>query len=406
MNIVSYLEKNVKLISHLNSPSKSELFISMELAKKILNCFPEQDWSNPNLKFLEIASNNGIVSMMIAIRLFNNEKMKMWQPNDELRLNHILQNQVYAFTYTLSGANITKKGLYNTTKIDLNVKEVDLDKINLTNSSIKYDRVVCVPPRGTRKRLWPIYVEHAMSLCVNDGHTIHLINPNWRLKPDVKMKIKRVTNNMFTFLRKYNISNIEMDGWVDFGLRHDIVHVINNKPTVNTLVKDCKLVESYYNLTDMFILPNFNIDQINSLFTHNTNSRVTIYASDDCDPRRNYMSVTKTKTHKYLCINSISRNDVGYVYSSDPDKGHRYNKKVIISNGQKVWDAINDIKGEYAITNHAYGIGIDDDTDISLLTSTLNSDKFNEFLTAIKWEPREIEDYTLKLLNKNFYKML
>jgi hypothetical protein len=330
----------------------------------------------------------------------------MWQPNDELRLNHILQNQVYAFTYTLSGANITKKGLYNTTKIDLNVKEVDLDKINLTNSSIKYDRVVCVPPRGTRKRLWPIYVEHAMSLCVNDGHTIHLINPNWRLKPDVKMKIKRVTNNMFTFLRKYNISNIEMDGWVDFGLRHDIVHVINNKPTVNTLVKDCKLVESYYNLTDMFILPNFNIDQINSLFTHNTNSRVTIYASDDCDPRRNYMSVTKTKTHKYLCINSISRNDVGYVYSSDPDKGHRYNKKVIISNGQKVWDAINDIKGEYAITNHAYGIGIDDDTDISLLTSTLNSDKFNEFLTAIKWEPREIEDYTLKLLNKNFYKML
>jgi hypothetical protein len=74
--------------------------------------------------------------------------------------------------------------------------------------------------------------------------------------------------------------------------------------------------------------------------------------------------------------------------------------------GGKVWDAINDIKGEYAITNHAYGIGIDDDTDISLLTSTLNSDKFNEFLTAIKWEPREIEDYTLKLLNKNFYKML
>ena len=160
-----------------------------------------------------------------------------------------------------------------------------------------------------------------MSLCVNDGHTIHLINPNWRLKPDVKMKIKRVTNNMFTFLRKYNISNIEMDGWVDFGLRHDIVHVINNKPTVNTLVKDCKLVEGYYNLTDMFILPNFNIDQINSLFTHNTNSRVTIYASDDCDPRRNYMSVTKTKTHKHLCINSISRNDVGYVYSSDPDSG-------------------------------------------------------------------------------------
>ena len=109
MNVVSYLEKNVKLIPHLNSPSKSELFISMELANKILNRFPEQDWANPNLKFLEIASNNGIVSIMIALRLFNNEKMKLWQPNDELRLNHILKNQVYAFTYTSSGANITKR---------------------------------------------------------------------------------------------------------------------------------------------------------------------------------------------------------------------------------------------------------------------------------------------------------
>jgi hypothetical protein len=245
-----------------------------------------------------------------------------------------------------------------------------------------------------------------MNLCVNDGHTIHLINPNWRLKPDVKMKIKRTGNNMFTYLRNYNISSIEMDGWVDFGLRHDIVHVIKNKPTNRTFVKNCKLVEGSYNLKNMFILPNFDIDKINSLFTHDTNSRITLYASDDCDPRRNYMSMNKTKTHVYPCINSISKNDVGYCYSSDPDKGHRYNKKVIISNGQKVWDAINDIKGEYAITNHAYGIGIDDDTDISLLTSTLNSDKFNEFLTAIKWEPREIEDYTLKLLNKNFYKML
>jgi hypothetical protein len=406
MNVISYLEKNVKLIPHLNSPSKSELFISTELANKILNRFPEDDWANPNLKFLEIASNNGIVSIMIALRLFNNEKMKLWQPDDELRLNHILKNQVYAFTYTSSGANITKKGLYNTTNIDLNVKVVDLNKIDSANSSIKYDRIVCVPPRGTRKRFWPVYTEYTMNLCVDDGHTIHLINPNWRLKPDVKMKIKRTGNNMFTFLRNYNISNVEMDGWVDFGLRHDIVHVIKSNPTNRTLVKDCKLTEGYYDLTNMFILPNFDIDKINSLFTHNINNRITIYASDDCDPRRNYMSVSKTKTHIYPCINSISKNDVGYCYSSDADKGNRYDKKVIISNGQKVWDVINDIKGEYAITNHAYGIGIDADTDISLLTSALNSDKFNEFLRAIKWEPREIEDYTLKLLNKNFYKML
>lgn len=406
MNVVSYLEKNVKLIPHLNSPSKSELFISMELSNKILNSFPEQDWSNPNLKFLEIASNNGIISMMIVLRLFNNEKMKVWQPNDELRLNHILKNQVYAFTYTSSGANITKKGLYNTTNIDLNVKEINLDKIDIVKPSIKYDRIVCVPPRGTRKRFWPVYVEYAMNLCVNDGHTIHLINPNWRLKPDVKMKIKRIGNNMFTFLREYNINKIEMDGWVDFGLRHDIVHVIKNKPTNRTLVKDCKLVESYYNLNNMFILPNFDIEKVNSLFTHDPKNRITVYASDDCDPRRNYMSADKTETHIYPCINSISKNSVAYCYSSDLNKGNRHDKKVIISNGTKVWNVINDIKGEYAITNHAYGIGIDDDTDIDLLTSKLNSDNFNDFLNAIKWENREIEDYTLKLLNKNFYKML
>lgn len=397
----NYLNKNIKLLPHLNSPSRSELYISIELANKIINSFPEEDWSNPNLKFLEIASNNGIVAMIIALRLFNNEKMKQWQPDDTIRLNHILTNQIYAYTYTSSGTNITKKGLYNTTKVDGNVSQ-----INFNNTKHKYDRIVCVPPRGTHKRQWPMYVEHAMNVCSDMGHVIHLINPNWRLKPDVELKIRRSMTNMFTLLRKYDIRTVEMNSWIDSSLRHDLVHVVKCDYSKKTFVKDCKLVEKVYNLSDMFILPNFNIDKINGLFTKNIKNRAVIYSGDDCDPRRKYMSSVKTKMHTYPCVNSIAKSEINYAYSSDPDKGHRNNKKVIFSNSTRIWNIVNDIKGEFAICNHAYGIGIDDDTDIKKLTEILISDKFNELLDAIKWDLREIEDYTLKLLHKDFYKML
>ncbi len=70
-----------------------EVFTPLSLVNEMLDKLPKEVWSNPHLKWLDPANGIGNFPVIIVKNLM--EGLKEWQPDDELRLKHILENMIY-----------------------------------------------------------------------------------------------------------------------------------------------------------------------------------------------------------------------------------------------------------------------------------------------------------------------
>jgi site-specific DNA-methyltransferase (adenine-specific) len=70
-----------------------EVMTPLELVKEMLNTLPDEVWTNPNLKWLDPANGTGPYPSMVIYKLMNG--LKEWEPNDEKRYKHIVENMIY-----------------------------------------------------------------------------------------------------------------------------------------------------------------------------------------------------------------------------------------------------------------------------------------------------------------------
>src|ERR1017187_5315658 len=63
------------------------------LVNDILNTLPEETWSNPNLKFLDPCVGIGSFTRVIVYKLMSG--VEKFEPNEEKRYRHIVENQLY-----------------------------------------------------------------------------------------------------------------------------------------------------------------------------------------------------------------------------------------------------------------------------------------------------------------------
>ena len=99
-NHSSIMLKNlIELIDSYLKPSNTEkkilgeVFTSLELVEEMLDKLPVEVWSNPKLKFLDPANGIGNFPVILVEKLMRG--LEEWQPDSELRLKHILENQIY-----------------------------------------------------------------------------------------------------------------------------------------------------------------------------------------------------------------------------------------------------------------------------------------------------------------------
>ena len=71
----------------------AEVFTPNPLIEEMLNNFPEEMWSNPGKTWLDPCAGIGNFSVFVLQRLM--EGLKDWEPNEELRKKHILENMLY-----------------------------------------------------------------------------------------------------------------------------------------------------------------------------------------------------------------------------------------------------------------------------------------------------------------------
>ncbi len=104
-----YIE-HFDILETITNVGNDEVFTPRKTCEMILNSLPEEVWHNPNYKWLNPATKNGIFEREIAIRL--DIGLKEIIPDVEVRRKHILQNMIYAIGQTRFTANVARRTLY------------------------------------------------------------------------------------------------------------------------------------------------------------------------------------------------------------------------------------------------------------------------------------------------------
>lgn len=104
-----YIE-NFDILETITNVGNDEVFTPRKTCEMILDSLPEEVWHNPNYKWLNPATKNGVFEREIAIRLDNGLKDIM--PDTETRRKHILQNMIFAIGQTRFTANVARRTLY------------------------------------------------------------------------------------------------------------------------------------------------------------------------------------------------------------------------------------------------------------------------------------------------------
>ncbi len=108
-NSTEYIE-NFDILETINNVGNDEVFTPVKVCSEMLDILPEEVWHNPNYKWLNPCSKNGVFEREIALRL--DEGLKNVIPDTETRRKHILQNMIFSIGLTRFTSYVARRTLY------------------------------------------------------------------------------------------------------------------------------------------------------------------------------------------------------------------------------------------------------------------------------------------------------
>ena len=108
-----YIE-NFDILETITNVGNDEVFTPRRTCEMMLDSLPEEVWHNPNYKWLNPATKNGVFEREIALRL--DKGLEDIIKNKEERRKHILQNMIFAIGQTKFTANVARRTLYYCSK--------------------------------------------------------------------------------------------------------------------------------------------------------------------------------------------------------------------------------------------------------------------------------------------------
>lgn len=101
---------NPDVLTCLANLSNDEVFTPPELVNKILDLLPTSLWSNADAKFLDPVSKSGVFLREIARRL--NAGLADQIPDQDSRVKHIFENQIYGISITELTSLLARRSVY------------------------------------------------------------------------------------------------------------------------------------------------------------------------------------------------------------------------------------------------------------------------------------------------------
>ena len=101
---------NPDVLNCIANLSNDEVFTPPELANRVLELLPQDLFASPNTKFLDPFSKSGVFLREIVKRL--DRGLESTMPDRQLRIDHILHNQVFGIAITELTSYLSRRSLY------------------------------------------------------------------------------------------------------------------------------------------------------------------------------------------------------------------------------------------------------------------------------------------------------
>ena len=101
---------NPDVLTCLANLSNDEVFTSPSLANQILDSLPQELFTNPKTTFLDPVSKSGVFLREIAKRLMVGLEKEF--PDQQERLNHIFNKQLFGIAITELTSLLSRRSLY------------------------------------------------------------------------------------------------------------------------------------------------------------------------------------------------------------------------------------------------------------------------------------------------------
>ena len=101
---------NPDVLNCIANLSNDEVFTPPELANRVLDLLPQELFKSPDTKFLDPFSKSGVFLREIVKRLDRGLESQM--PDRQLRIDHILHNQVFGIAITELTSYLSRRSLY------------------------------------------------------------------------------------------------------------------------------------------------------------------------------------------------------------------------------------------------------------------------------------------------------
>jgi hypothetical protein len=403
-DVVLMLREYVK-IAEVEKKKYGEVMTSLDLVKEMLNTLPIDVWSNPNLKWLDPANGTGPYPIAVIGKLMKG--LKDWQPDDEKRYKHIVENMIYVcelqpknmFLYmcAVDPFDAYKLNIYTGSFLE---KEFDYHMKNVWNVD-KFDIILGNPPynsggTGTGNTIWHLFVEKSDIL---SRRYITFVHPSaWRMplrEGDRFYKSSKVIKNS-----KIVHMLSKSDSVKYFGLVVKVDYYLIDKEFNGPCYIKSSNSEINMNIKELQFIPNDNFDLFKSLISSNDKCKVVF--SYAYDPRNKFISRTQEEGYNYTLVHTTPKGGNRFVYSSRNDKGHFGIPKVIFGDSG-IYDVVIDMNGDYGMTQHAIGIEVSDLNTAQLIKKALMSDKFSKFLESVSYSNFQIDWRIFTQLKNDFY---
>ena len=101
MTDIRRLKKDI--FDYIPPQKTNQIYTPKKVVKEMVDMLEQENpgcFDDPFKTFIDLYMKSGLYIAEIVKRLYNSEKMKEWLPDDEERLRHIFENQVYGLAPT------------------------------------------------------------------------------------------------------------------------------------------------------------------------------------------------------------------------------------------------------------------------------------------------------------------
>ena len=321
---------------------RGEVFTPISLVKEMLNKLPSSVWNNPDLKWLDPAVGIGNYPIIVYLNLMKG--LEVWEPDEEKRKKHILENMLYM-------VEISDKSILILNKIFCGIDGGGIYKINIHAESFledkyndKFDIIIGNPPYnhgGVAKGggpLWPQFVHKSLELLNDDGYLCMIHPPGWR-KP---IGERASAGDIWNKFKKYNLIYLKID---DTKIKHFprvdyyVLHKSDNKTETHIDNSfENNTFNGRLNIHELSLIPHFVNKDVLSVFNklfNKSGDKFYIIRNQSFKPASKDNEITIGKPHAHMW--KVESNDYVIIYKNYSDidfnkinKDNYFNKKKIV----------------------------------------------------------------------------